>query len=237
MLMGNLSIETFKYYIDKDLKRAQLYIDKGIKGKELHAMLVKNPVDQAALSASPSKGADDAPITLIDFGDFECPPCSEASRALNTLLNEPEFSGKFKVYFKHRIAMGHSFAQKAAEASMFAHQSGKFWELHDLLFINQDNLSIRDLKQYAAQIGLNATELEQALKKNTYKESVDTDAQLGADLAVSSIPAFLINGKLYRNTSDDHMSYERVKEIFRKSIDRVRIDAENNVCQHSTDSK
>ena len=233
-LYGSRSVKEFQSYIDKELKRAQLYIDRGMKGKELYRMLVNNAVDPASLSGSPSKGTPDAPIKVIDFGDFQCQACADMSRSINTLLNEPEFSGKFQVYYKHRLAGGHKFAQKAAEASVYAHQSGKFWEFHDLLFINQNKLDIKNLKLYAAQIGLNATELEQSLKKNSFKDTVNADVKIATDLGINSIPAIVINGKVYQQTEKDPLTYNRLKEIFRKSIDKVRIESEDNICTSSS---
>ena len=230
---GARPVKDLKTYIDKELKRAQLFIDKGMKGQELYAMLVNNPVDPASLSASPSKGTPNAPITVIEFGDFQCQPCAEMSRSINTLLNEPEFAGKFQVYYKHKLANGHKFAQKAAEAAVYANQSGKFWDLHDLMFVNQNKLDMKNLKLYAAQIGLNATDLEQALKKNTFKDTVNADVKIATDLGINSIPAIVINGKIYQQSDKDPLTYDRLKDIFKKSIDKVRIDAESNVCQVS----
>ena len=230
IVYGSRSLDDFKYFIDKQLKRAQLYIDRGMKGQELYSMLVKNPVDPAALASSPFKGNPDAPITVIEFSDFQCPACADTSRAINLLLNDPEFAGKFKVYYKNRLAEGHKNAQKAAEASLYAHHFGKFWELHDLMFVNQDKLDTRSLKAYAAQIGLNAADLEATLKQNFFKDSVKADDQLGEDLGIYSLPALVINGKLYTQDEKNLLNADRLRKIFREAFVTTRMEAENNIC-------
>ena len=172
-------------------------------------MLVKNPVDITSLSASPSKGAPDAPITIIEFGAFQCQQCAKVSSSINTLLNDPKFTGKFKVYFKHKLGEGHKLAQKAAEASVYAHQLGKFWEFHDLLYVNQDKLDMRNLKAYAAQIGLNGTELEILLKRNFFRDTVKADDKIATDLYIDSIPALIVNGKIYKQSEKESLTFTR----------------------------
>lgn len=234
LVYGARPIDDFKYFIDKELKRAQLYIDRGLKGKDLYRMLVKNPIDQTLLASSPFKGNPDAPITVIEFSDFQCPACADASRSINRLLSDPEFSGKFKVYYKHRLAEGHKNAQKAAEASVYAQHFGKFWELHDLLFVNQDKLDTKSLKSYAAKIGLNAADLDAALRQNFFKDTVKADDQMAADLSINTIPALVINGRIYKHTETEPLTYEQLKKIFSESMGLVRLESESNVCPCSS---
>ena len=145
-------------------------------------------------AGSPTRGAANAPVTIVQFSEFQCPFCSRVEPTLDQLLKD--YDGKIKIVFKQMPLAFHNNAQKAAEASLFAHENGKFWELHAKMFANQSALSIEDLKKYATEVGLDAAALEAALNSNKYAAAVKADTEDASKAGISGTPSFLINGKL-----------------------------------------
>src|SRR5581483_2482422 len=105
---------------------------------------------------APVKGPRDAPVTLLEFSDFQCPFCGRVGPTLKQL--EDEYKGKLRIAFKNRPLPFHQNAQLAAEAALAAGDQGKFWEMHDKLFANQQALERADLEPYAQEIGLNVNQ-------------------------------------------------------------------------------
>jgi protein-disulfide isomerase len=133
-------------------------------------------------------------VEVIVFSEFQCPFCS---RALPTIKQvEDTYKGKVRVAFKHLPLPFHNNAQIAAEASMAAHEQGKFWEYHDKLFANQQQLDRASLEKYAQELGLNAAKFKAALDSGKYKKKVEDDAKLAGSVGASGTPTFFINGKI-----------------------------------------
>ena len=203
LLSGAQPITAFQSALDKELNAADPYIKKGMGGNDLYEQIIKdNPVPKAApividIAGAPFKGAADAPVTLIQFSEFQCPFCSRVEPTIKQLMEDPAYAGKIKVVFKQFPLGFHDKAQKAAEAALFAHANGKFWEMHEKMFANQQNLGIEDLKKYATEVGLDAAALEKALNDNTYKAAVEADVKAGQGAGISGTPSFVINGKLF----------------------------------------
>lgn len=221
LLSGAQPLPAFQAALDKELKAAESYIAKGMGGTALYEQIVKdNPIPKPApividVAGSPSKGAADAKVTIIQFSEFQCPFCSRVEPTIDQLLKD--YDGKIKVVFKHMPLAFHADAQKAAEASMFANANGKFWEMHAKLFANQKALKIEDLKKYATEIGLDAAAMEAALNANTYKAAVDADAKAGQGAGINGTPSFVINGKLFVGAQPI--------ENFKKEIDAALAEA------------
>jgi protein-disulfide isomerase len=142
----------------------------------------------------PFMGPIDAPVTIVEFSDFECPYCSRLAKTVKKVATD--YSDRVKLVFRqfplHRI---HPNAQKAAEAALCAADQGKFWEMHDLLFEDQKNLKIPDLKDKAASIGLQAEEFAQCLETSKHAEAVSRDLYDGVRAGVTGTPAMFINGR------------------------------------------
>lgn len=140
------------------------------------------------------KGDEDAEKTIIEFSDFECPFCGRFYRdTLPQIQSEFIDTGKVKFIYKHfPIPQIHQFALKAAEASECAADQGKFWEYHDTLFENQPRLSNRNLKSYAAEIGLNTTLFDACLDSGAMAQRVRADLEESRRRGVSSTPTFFI---------------------------------------------
>jgi protein-disulfide isomerase len=145
----------------------------------------------AAAFAS-SKGPGDAPVTVIEFSDFECPFCGRVVPAVQELLRaNPQ---KIRFIFKHNPLAFHTHSILAHEAAMAAGAQGKFWEMHDLLFANQGRLTEDDLLRYAKQLNLNIDSFQKALDSHLYRAMVDENLEEAKGLGVTGTPTFFING-------------------------------------------
>jgi protein-disulfide isomerase len=142
----------------------------------------------------------DALVTLVEYGDFECPYCGQAEPAVRELIRE---SGELRFVFRHLpLTEVHPHAQLAAEAAEAAAVQGAFWEMHDMLMDHQGALTARDLIAYAGEIGIDAEKFGNDLRKHVgaYRVAEDVDS---ADLAtVSGTPTFFINGNRYYGAFD-----------------------------------
>jgi Na+/H+ antiporter NhaA/glutaredoxin len=161
----------------------------------------------------------DALVTLVEYGDFECPYCGRAEPAVRGLIRE---FGELRFVFRHLpLTDVHAHAQMAAEASEAAAAQGAFWEMHDMLMDHQGALTFRDLVGYAESIGLDTDKFSADLRKHTgaYRIAEDIDS---ADLAtVSGTPTFFINGNRYYGAFD----LAALKEAIHTAKARALIDA------------
>jgi Na+/H+ antiporter NhaA len=147
------------------------------------------------------RGPADAPVTLVEYGDFECPYCGQAEPVIRELL--AEFGKELRYVFRHLpLEDVHEHAELAAEAAEAAGAQGRFWEMHDLLFRNQDALTEQDLIGYAEQLGLNIEYFEVKLRKRKYAPRVAQDVE-SADLSgVAGTPTFFANGRRHHGAFD-----------------------------------
>jgi len=143
----------------------------------------------------PFKGDADAPITIIEFSDFECPFCGRFySQTLGELEEKYVKTGKAKIVFRDFPLSFHPKAQKASEASECADDQGKFWEMHDMIFENQNSIGITDLKGYAADLGLDTATFDSCLDSGKHEAEVQADFRDGSAAGVSGTPSFFVNG-------------------------------------------
>jgi Na+/H+ antiporter NhaA len=163
------------------------------------------------------RGPDEAPVTLVEYGDFECPYCGMAEPVVRELLAG---YGDVRYVWRHLpLTDVHPHAQLAAEAAEAAGLQGKFWEMHDLLLTHQDALNVKDLIRYGGEIGLDAERFMKDLRKHAGESRVAED-QDSADLSsVSGTPTFFINGKRHYGAYD----IETLSEAVRAARARVLI--------------
>ncbi len=149
---------------------------------------------EVASDGFPSKGGADAAVTIVEFSDFECPYCSRVLPSLEQVMEN--YGDDVRVVFRQfPLNSIHPRAQKAAEASLCAHEQGKFWEMHDLMFEEQKSLTVDQLKEKAARIGLETDAFNQCLDSGEFADEVAADLQAGAAVGVSGTPAMFINGR------------------------------------------
>ena len=147
---------------------------------------------------SPSKGNSDAPVTMIEFSDFQCSFCARFfSQTLSEIEKEYVNTGKVRFVYKHLpLVERHPQANPAALASECAREQGKFWEYHDLLLGNQNSLSESSYKAWAGQLNLEQVQFNECFDSKKYQGRVDRDAQQAAQAGIRGTPGFLINGIL-----------------------------------------
>lgn len=159
---------------------------------------------------NPQKGPKDAPVTIIEYSDFQCPYCQRAEETARQVFDA--YEGKVRIVFKQFPLSFHPNARNAANASLCANEEGKFWEMHDLLFKNQDKLSVDDLKKYAKQLRLDTKTFDSCLESNKYNSVIDADIADGTSFGISGTPAFFIN--------DNFLGGAYPLEEFKKIIDK-----------------
>ncbi len=143
---------------------------------------------------SPSQGSKDAPITIVEFSDFQCPYCSRLSNTLHDVI--AKYGDKVQlVYRQFPLSQIHPFAEKAAEASLCAADQNQFWQMHNLMFETQNLLKADDLKANAAKLNLDPAVFNLCLDSGKYAEKVKNDLREGISLGVSATPSLFVNGR------------------------------------------
>jgi protein-disulfide isomerase len=142
------------------------------------------------------KGDKNAKVTMYEFSDFECPFCGRFYTDTFKALDEKYIkTGKIKVVYKdYPLTSLHPHAQKAAEAARCAQEQGKFWEMHDKLFENQQQLTDENYKKWAGDIKLNTNQFNQCFDSAKYADAVKKDMAEGSEIGVEGTPSFIING-------------------------------------------
>jgi protein-disulfide isomerase len=147
------------------------------------------------------QGSADAAWTLVEYGDYECPVCGRAYPIVKQLQKRLGDQLLF-VFRNFPLRQIHPHAERAAEAAEFAAADGRFWEMHDLLFENQQDLEDERLFQLAVQIGLSAQKLRRSLGSEIYQGRIDLDFREGIRSGVNGTPTFFINGVRHDGSFD-----------------------------------
>lgn len=160
------------------------------------SVLFDAPRIQVDIAATdPSLGSPSAPVTLVEFSDFQCPFCQRVEPTLKQVREK--YGDKVRIVWKDfPLTQIHPQAFKAGEAAHCAGDQGKFWEYHDRLFANQQALQVPDLKGHAAALGLNAATFDACLDASKYAERVRDGVAAGSRLGVNSTPMSYVNGRL-----------------------------------------
>ncbi len=179
---------------------------------------VLGPYRVEVAATGPGKGKENAPITIVEFSDFQCPYCSRVVPTMKQV--EEKYGDKVRVVFRHFPLNFHQQAQKAAEASICAHDQGKFWEMHDLLFEEQQKLQIADLKDKAQRLGLDTAKFDECLDSGKHYEAVQKDLKEGVVAGVSGTPAMYINGQFLSGAQP----FEAVAQIIDAELKRLNVN-------------
>ena len=142
------------------------------------------------------RGNPDAPVTLEEFGDFQCPPCGQFARFVDELLRE--YNSRLRVVFRNYPLPAHEHAREAAQAAEAAGLQGKFWEMYDMLYREQEAWSkapnTRELfESYAGTIGLDVDQFRKDMDSDKVRERIDSDHALADFLGVKATPTLFIN--------------------------------------------
>jgi protein-disulfide isomerase len=225
-LVGAQPVDAFKTVIDDEIRRAEALVQTGVPRNRVYAQLTRNgrtspapapgaapgappgapPAPRAApdpaavyrvpVAASPVKGPADALVTVVIVSDFQCPFCSRVEPTMTQLATD--YGRDIRFVWKNNPLPFHNNAMNAANVAMFANQSGKFWQMHDLLFANQQALEIDKLVEYATQLGLNGPGARAAMTNNQFQALIQADMDLARSLGASGTPSFFINGRNLR---------------------------------------
>lgn len=193
------------------------YVDR-LKAKTPVRIQLDPPRQKVAAADSPAKGPSNAPIELIEFSDFQCPFCLRAHPIVSQVLST--YGNKIRFVYRNYPLPNHPNARPAAEAAQCAHEQGQFWPYYDRLFANPTKLADGDLKQAAAELGLDANRFNSCFDSHKFKGVVDTDVKEGSAAGVNGTPAFFINGRLingaqpfdaFKRVIDDELELKRQK--------------------------
>jgi protein-disulfide isomerase len=159
-----------------------------------HADVLLEPIRaQVPTAGFPAKGSEAAPVTIVEFSDFQCPFCSRMRTVMDQVTQV--YGGKVRLVFREFPLTIHPNAAGAAEAALCANAQGKFWEMHDAMFSDQAGLDSTGLKAKATKLGLDATTFNRCLDAHAQKAAVQTDLEVGRRLGVDRTPALFINGR------------------------------------------
>ena len=140
-------------------------------------------------------GAAHAPVTVVEYGDFECPNCKQAAPAVKLLLER--FANRVQVAFRQfPLEEVHPHALAAAEAAECAGGQGKFWEMHDLLFANQEHLKLNQLQGYAGRLQLDMARFTAEMDDHVYLQRIREHMEGARRSGVRGTPAFFVNGRI-----------------------------------------
>jgi protein-disulfide isomerase len=210
-LVGAQPIAAFKKAIDEELRKADALLAQGTPRAELYAALTKDGLGRRAeppakpdpdadrrfrvdVAGAPARGPADAPVTIVEFADFQCPFCARAEETLERLRRE--YPEQIRFVWRDLPLPFHSEARPAAIAARGAAAQGKFWAMHDRLYAADHGTLGRELyERDAAELGLDTGKFKAALDAEAGKAGIDADALAAAKLGATGTPTFFVNGK------------------------------------------
>ena len=152
------------------------------------------PYRVTVAATGPARGPAAAPVTIVEFGDFQCPYCKRAESSLHAILEQ--YPREVRIVFRQLpLAQIHANAQGAAEAAVCADRQGKFWEMHDAMYADQSALTPDALKDTAKRLGLNLDRFSACLGEGAPAAALDADLKAAQDLGLTGTPYFFINGR------------------------------------------
>ena len=194
---GERTFDDMKAQIREHLERraapeaARSYVQQLRDAAKVEVLMVRPRTQVAA--TGPSRGPADAPVTIIEFSDYQCPFCRRAEPTLEQVLSK--YEGKVRFVFRHfPLDRIHPLARGAAEASACAGDQGKFWEYHAALFADGAQLDPAGLDAAATKVGLDPAAFKACIDGHKMQALVDADVKAGEDAGVTGTPAFFING-------------------------------------------
>jgi protein-disulfide isomerase len=210
--MAEVKAQISEFLIRKASQERMQVVIAELKKKYPTKISLKGPVVEISIGSTPAKGNPKAPVTIIEFSDYECPFCR---RVEPTVLEVLKVYGPDKVRFAYRnypLAM-HPNARPAAEAAGCAADQGKFWEYHEKLMAATD-LSAAHLQAVAGEVGLDKKKFEECVAAQKFKDAVEKDLKAGEEAGISGTPAFFINGRMI----DGAQPIEKFKEIIDEEL-------------------
>lgn len=174
---------------------------------------------QVDIASAPVSGPEKAPVTIVEFSDFQCPFCARAAETMGQIRDK--YKGKVKFAYKHFPLSFHKEAMPAAEAAMCVYDQDKekFWKFHEAAFKGQkDGLAAANLEKWAKESGANVDKYKECVAANKYKEAIEKDLAYGETLGVRSTPTFFINGEIVSGA----LEYDKFAEIIDEAIEDAK---------------
>lgn len=171
-------------------------------------------VQEIDLSGSPSKGPENAPVSIAVFTDFQCPYCVKLAEMIDQVVEK--YPETVRVVFKNYPIRSHQYAEKAALAALAADRQGKFWEFHDLLFANYRDLDDEKVREFARELNLDMEKFESDWSDPRLSAQIQSDTRQGSQAGVRGTPTVFINGRRLK---------DRSLEGFSKMIDEALKEA------------
>ena len=193
-----------------------------LRAKHSTRLLLEPVRVEVADASAPAKGPASAPVTIVEFSDFQCPFCSRVNPAIQQAI--ATYGEHLRVQFRQFPLNIHPQAQKAAEASLCAHDQGKFWQLHDVMFADQRNLAVEQLKEKAAGIGLDAASFASCLDDGKHAAKVAEDLADGSAAGVSGTPVMFVNGRFLSGA----VPFEQLAKLIDDELARKGIEVKKN---------
>ncbi|MBF0101069.1 MAG: thioredoxin domain-containing protein [Desulfobacterales bacterium] len=186
-----LIYKTANEYV-KQMREKQLIqkIDESFKNRVIDEPRPNNPV----------KGPANAPITIIEYTDFQCPYCSRGAITMHSVLQK--YSDKVKLVFKNLPLSSHQLAMMASQASLAAHKQGKFWEYHDILFQNSTMLKEPMFEEFAKQLGLDLVQFNADRQSEAIQKQIEEEKAQANKLQFTGTPVFIVNGVVVQGAQD-----------------------------------
>lgn len=186
-------------------ERQQAFVEE-LKKKYPTKTSLKAPTIEVSTGGRPVLGPATAPVTIIEFSDYECPFCKRAEPAMEQVLST--YKDKVKFVYRHYPLPFHQHAKPASEAALCANLQGKFWEYHKKVFASA-SLAEETLKQIAKDVGLDAAKFDTCMKNHETAKEIEKDLEEGQSVGVNGTPAFFINGRMLSGAQP----FEKFKEV------------------------
>lgn len=210
IVSGAQPIEDLSAIVDEEIELSATWIAEGVAPGDLYARATRdgfsgveysqgrNGLDPDSVvvvpvGKSPARGPADAPVTIVEFGDYECPFCARGNAVVERI--RARYGDKIRVVHKQNPLAFHSHAFLAARATFAANAQGKFWPYHDALYATGAKFDADVLEGIAKKVGLDLKRFRRDLQSNTYDAAIDDDLALGGMLGVTGTPAYFVNGR------------------------------------------
>ena len=233
-ISGAMPFESFKAVIDAQLKRANQALSSGVSRKDLYENLIKDgmlqepapPQQQQQAPAPTAKNVDpgtDSPamggkhpkVTIVEWSDFQCPFCSRVEPTLKQITDT--YKDDVRIVWRNEPLSFHPNAMPAAKAAMAAARQGKFWQMHDLMFAHQQELSDAKYEEWAKQLGLNLAKWKADKESPEVADAINKDSSYGQSVGADGTPAFFINGKFISGA----MPFDSFKPVIDEQIKKA----------------
>jgi protein-disulfide isomerase len=219
--LGNATFESVKSRIVEHLQQGMLeerreaYVEELKKKSKVEVSLRPPMVDVGTGGRLSRGGGANAPVTIIEFSDYECPFCKKADVTVQEVMKT--YGDKVRLVHRDFPLAFHAHARPAADAARCAEAQGKFWEYHSKLFASED-LSPEKLQALATEVGLDRTKFDACVAKQQFKDGIDKDIADGTEVGVTGTPAFFINGRMLSGAQP----FEKFKEIIDEELARTK---------------